>query len=114
MPEPVIPMSTREWQRWKLGPSLQREVGWMRCDMRAATTAFRLMLDVFSNLIRTLSDIADALARALGCFQQVYTELVTAYSPVATDRFTYELYEDGVEAITSGDELTVWIDDDDG
>ena len=32
-PEPVIKMSTREWQRERLGPSAKRETKWAQVNM---------------------------------------------------------------------------------
>lgn len=62
MTDRVLAMSTAEWQRWKLGPSLQRESKWMLVGLHPITLAARKLAEKLADLGPTLARVAAAFA----------------------------------------------------
>ena len=71
MTEPVIPMSTREWQRFKLGPDPERELRWTMVDLHSTTKA--------------VNRVAESFRVAGAAFEAVGRALVAAFKPVVDE-----------------------------
>jgi hypothetical protein len=62
--KPVIPISTREWQRQKFGFSLQRELRWNQRDIENLTKAYKKLIPVFQKFNSDMLKLADKLKNA--------------------------------------------------
>lgn len=62
--EPVIPVSTREWQRQKLGFSAKRDFKWIDLTIYNLTKTYKKLTPTMERLTSEMSKIAEALKKA--------------------------------------------------
>jgi hypothetical protein len=75
MTDQVIPMSTAEWQRWKLGPSFTRDAAWARVELLPVVRAFELMSQRLDELGRVFATVGRLINEA-------FAPVVAAFAPV--------------------------------
>ena len=62
--EPVIPISTREWQRQKLGFSVKRDFKWVDLTIYNMNKSFKKLTPSMERLNSEMAKIANALKKA--------------------------------------------------
>ena len=71
----VIEVSTAEWQRQKLGPSLRREAKWVQVDLYATRMQLRALSDAAMSAGEALRNLQVRIRPITGALLQALAEV---------------------------------------